>query len=114
MIRCKVDMSGSCIISARFPKIKLLELTFKPDHSTPSRRMYFITGGILSRWHGDPKPRMEFRDMLGGKFTIIAIHDFTPRLSWGLYSTTQALFHILVMQAFQRYLNRKSIALLGH
>lgn len=112
MIRCEVDTSGSCTVFTSLPKFRLLELTFKPDHSTLSRRMYFITGGVLSRWHGDPKPRMEFRDMLGGKYTIIAIHDFTPRLSWGLYSTTQALFHIFVMQAFQRYLEKKSEALL--
>jgi nucleoside-diphosphate-sugar epimerase len=105
-VRCRRDPDGSLHVSTRFLPLHLLTLAFQPTHSSPDRRMYFITGGILSKWHGDPKPRLEFRDVLKGRFTIVAIHDYTPRLPWGLYSATQAVAHLMVMRAFQKYMER--------
>jgi len=103
-VRCRRDPDGSVHVFVRFPPLHLLTLAFQLSHSSPDRRMYFITEGLLSKWHGDPKPRLEFRDVLKGRFTIAAIHDYTPRLPWGLYSATQAVAHLLVMRAFQKYM----------
>jgi hypothetical protein len=49
---------------------------------------------------------MEFRDVRGGRQTIVAIHDFAPQLPWLLYRATQAAIHLVVMQAFQRHMAR--------
>jgi nucleoside-diphosphate-sugar epimerase len=103
-VQCRRDPDGSWSVFTRFPRLQLLTLEFKPSHSSPDRRMYFITGGLLSRGHGDLKPRFEFRDVLEGRYTIAAIHDYTPRLPWGLYSATQAIIHLLFARVFQKRL----------
>jgi hypothetical protein len=103
---CEIDAEGNCSIHTRFPRLRLLTLTFKPDHSTPDRRMYFITGGILAKAHAGPAARFEFRDVLSNRFTIGAIHDFAPALPWKFYSATQARIHLFAMRSFQRYLVR--------
>ena len=69
--------------------------------------MYFITGGFLARGHDGLKPRFEFRDILDGRYTIAAIHDFRPQLPWGLYILTQALIHQVAMRTFQKYMTKK-------
>jgi hypothetical protein len=35
---------------------------------------------------------------------LAAVHDFSPRLPWPLYNSTQALVHLLVMRQFRRHL----------
>ncbi len=104
---CEVDDTGTCRIFIRFPRLNLITLTFKPNHSSTDRRMYFITGGLLARGHGDLTPRFEFRDVLKGRFTIAAIHDFRPRLPWGFYSLTQAVIHLIAMRRFQKLMAEK-------
>lgn len=105
-VAVEMEGDGSYSFYSRFPKIKLLGLTFKPEHSCLNRRLYFVTGGILLKPMIDRKARLEFRDVLSGRFTITAIHDFTPRLPWYFYVSTQAKLHSIVMRAFQKYLEK--------
>lgn len=108
-VLCKVDKTGTCHIYNRFPRLNLLTLSFQPSHSSPDRRMYFITGGLLARGHEESssKPRFEFRDVLDGRYTIAAIHDFRPQLPWFFYSLTQAVIHLIAMRTFQKYVAKK-------
>ncbi len=108
LIKCRVEPDGSCNIRLRFFPLHLLTLTFRADHSTEDRRLYFITRGFLVRSGGGRKARMEFRDVLSGRFTINAIHDYAPRLPWLLYVVTQAMFHGVVMRSFRKYVERQS------
>ena len=103
-VLCEVNGEGSCNIYARFPRLRILGLTFKPDHSTPHRRIYFITGGLLAKVFGSREARLEFRDILNNRFTIAAIHDFRPFLPWYFYVATQAVVHKFVMRAYQKHL----------
>jgi hypothetical protein len=97
---------GSWTVLAHPGSINLLKLTFIPGHSSPDRRMYFITGGILAKILGGRTARLEFRDMLAGRLTLVAIHDFNPALPWIFYRVTHAVVHGLVMKRFQRHMER--------
>jgi uncharacterized protein YjiS (DUF1127 family) len=44
--------------------------------------------------------------VLGGDTVLAAVHDFSPRLPWSVYNSTQALVHLLVMRQFRRHLER--------
>ena len=106
LVKCEMDGRGSCRVSSRIPRRVLLELSFQPGESSPESRLYLITGGLLARGQVGGRPRMEFRDVLGGRQTIVAIHDFAPQLPWLLYRATQAAIHLVVMRAFQRHMAR--------
>ena len=106
-VRCEVDKDGTCRIFNRLPRLNLLILSFQPDRSSPDRRMYYITGGLLARGHDQLQPRFEFRDVLDGRYTIAAIHDFRPQLPWGFYNLTQAVIHLIAMRRFQKYMEKK-------
>lgn len=106
MVTTERQPDGSWTVRQRPFRFPLLQLTFKPSHSTSSRRMYFITGGALAGALGGRTARLEFRDMLDGRFTLFAIHDFHPALPWVFYRSTQALIHALVMKGFQGYLEQ--------
>jgi hypothetical protein len=84
----------------------VLELTFSPDRSTPDRALFYVTGGILADRDTGRRARLEFRSVLNGDCLLAAIHDFAPRLPWGLYRFTQAVAHLFVMHRFGRYLAR--------
>jgi len=103
-VKCTSDDSGSVRVQIRGLPLALLELSFRPDHSAADRRMYFITGGLLASGTRNLKGRMEFHDVLDGRYTIIAIHDFAPSLPWNIYQATQAAAHGFVMRAFQRHM----------
>jgi len=106
LVSCEVDETGTCRYVSRFPRLNLLTMSFQEAHSSPDRRMYFITGGLLAKGHRALKPRLEFRDVLKGRCTIVALHDFRPVLPWGLYLVTQSLVHLIVMRNFQKYVAR--------
>ena len=91
-------------LSLLFKKWILIEFTRSVPRSTPQRQLLYITGGWLARCKDNRKGRMEFREMLDRRCLIIAIHDFTPKLPWHLYSRTQAVFHLWVMKRFNRHL----------
>lgn len=62
-----------------------------------------ITGGLLVKRSGRI-PRLEFRRLEGDTTTcLIALHDFVPRLPWGVYRVTQAPMHRFVSYLFRQY-----------
>lgn len=85
--------------------ICLLELTYARERSTPDRALLYITGGRLAVV-GEGRGRLEFRQLPDRGVYLVAIHDFTPRLPWWLYTLTQAKAHLVVMHAFGRHLKR--------
>lgn len=105
-MRCETDERATRRIVSRLPRLCLLELTLRQQDSSADRVVYDITGGWLARGQVGGWPRLEFRDVLGGRHTIIAIHDFAPQLPWLLYRATQATIHLGVMRAFQRHMAR--------
>ncbi len=105
LIACRAAPDGSVCIELRLPRLKLLELEFQPERSGPGRALFFITGGLLAARRGT-RARMEFRDVLGGRYTIVAIHDYEPFLPWSFYQATQAAAHGVVMRAYRRHLAR--------
>jgi uncharacterized protein YbjT (DUF2867 family) len=107
-IRTERAEDGSWTVRQRPGGLSLLHLAFKPTHSTPDRRMYFITGGALARTLGGRTARLEFRDLLGGRYSLAAIHDFDPALPWAFYRFTQAVVHGLVMKGFQEYMAQQA------
>ncbi len=86
----------------RFTKIPILVLQYSRERSWDHRQLFYVRGGLLSKKIG--KGRLEFREILGGKACIAAIHDFRPRLPWPVYVSTQAIFHLWVMKQFGRSL----------
>lgn len=84
----------------------LLVLRAVPDRTVTSRVLFRIEGGALSGRSGEANGRLEFREVLGGTVILAAIHDYRPRLPWWLYSSTQAVLHGAVMQAFGHHLAR--------
>ena len=101
---CEVDATGTCRYYNRFPRLHFLTLSFQQELSSPDRRLYFITGGLLAKGHDALNPRLEFRDVLSGRYTIVALHDYMPVLPWGLFLVTQALMHLIVMFNFRKYM----------
>lgn len=82
----------------------LLELQLIEDRSTPNRQLFYITGGILTKrtdlgW-------LEFRSILDNQYVITAIHEYVPKLPWGIYKLTQAKLHLYVMRKFEKELQR--------
>jgi uncharacterized protein YbjT (DUF2867 family) len=92
--------------SNRFPYFRLLVLQYSPERSWDHRHLFYVRGGLLSKKLG--RGRLEFREILGGKACIAAIHDFRPRLPWPVYKVSQALVHLWVMKQFGRYLARRA------
>lgn len=88
----------------------LLELSHAPDRSVPDRQLFYITGGLLARGPGEAVEgspgRFEFREVLGGRAIVAAIHDFRPALPWYIYQWTQALVHLWVMNGFRGHLSQ--------
>ncbi|WP_251953761.1 NAD(P)H-binding protein [Salinibacter ruber] len=84
----------------------LLKLRFAADRSPEGRQLFFVTGGLLAQGDGERSGRLEFRQVLGGEAVLAAIHDFSPRLPWYVYNSTQALAHLVVMWGFRQHLER--------
>ncbi|KYG68682.1 hypothetical protein AZI87_05460 [Bdellovibrio bacteriovorus] len=101
----KVDVEGRWVYFRwRFPDTKLLVLEYAPERSWSHRQLFYVRGGLLAA--KTERGRLEFREILGGKAVIAAIHDFVPRMPWYVYRWTQAYFHLWVMKQFGRYLKR--------
>ena len=85
--------------------VMLLELQLIEDRSTPNRQLFYITGGALTKrkdlgW-------LEFRSILDNEYVITAIHEYVPKLPWGIYKLTQAKLHLYVMKKFERELSKQ-------
>ena len=112
LIRVRVDGDTASFWVRPLPR-PVLELTRSRERSTPDRALFYVTGGLLAddtggRATGAGRARLEFRSVLDGAALIAAIHDFAPRLPWGLYRLTQAVAHLFVMAQFGRHLGTLS------
>jgi hypothetical protein len=107
LIRAERDTAGRVRLMLAFPRLCLIEHSFAMDRSQSSdRQVYYITGGLLARKDRrlTRRPRLEFREALGGAALLVAIHDYRPTLPWFLYNLTQAPIHLWVMRGFARQL----------
>ncbi len=104
----RVEVNGQGDATFRIPVLKrpLLKLSYHSGLSSPDRRLYYITDGLLVRQSGNRRARFEFRDTPDNPATLCAIHDFLPKIPWAFYKWTQAKVHLLVMSAFRRHLDR--------
>jgi len=84
----------------------LLRLRFAEERSPQGRQAFYVTGGFLADMEGWRTGRLEFRQALDGDTILAAVHDFSPRLPWYIYNSTQALIHLVVMRRFRRHLER--------
>lgn len=101
----RVRIEGDTVeMSLVFVRGALLVLKLSRDRSTPDRQLLYIVGGLLQQTAGNG--RLEFREVLGGRHVLAAIHDYTPSLPWLVYKLTQARLHLFVMKRFGRFLSR--------
>lgn len=105
LVRTRVSENADVEVWARLPKLRLLSLRHLTDESIPERQVYEITGGLLAQ-RGQGRPRFEFQTLLGGRYTMTAIHDYAPALPWYLYIASQAVAHLFVMRRYQARLAR--------
>lgn len=109
IIRVKRSADGRLRFIFSPMRLTLLELTPTPfTVGSERRRAFYISGGVLVRSDVEPKGRFEFRIFPEIGCVIAAIHDYPPRLSWFLYSLTQAKVHLLVMRAYGKRLKTLS------
>ena len=86
----------------------LLILALDEARSQESMVLFHIQGGILVDQNCSPNARLEFHEVLDGRYVLVAIQDFQPALPWLIYKYTQAVFHLWVMRRFSRYLRKTS------
>ena len=90
-----------------FLKTPLIVFEASESRSSSDRELFYIRSGSLV---GENKrARLEFRNIYQGLYKIIAIHDYNPRIPWYIYKYTQAIFHLLVMRSFGKYLIRRKL-----
>jgi hypothetical protein len=108
ILRAEVDEKKNVRLSLVFPPMTLVNFLFWPERSGQTDRQVFIVeGGVLAppvAARPSGRPRLEFREALGGKVLLVAIHDYRPTMPWFLYNCTQALVHLWVMRAYAKYL----------
>lgn len=105
----QVENEATCSFFLAPLRKPLLVLVMSHERSTSTRRLFYVTGGLLAGESEGARPRLEFRSVLQGRFVLAAIHDFVPRLPWLLYKITQAIVHLFVMKAFARHLTRQAV-----
>jgi uncharacterized protein YbjT (DUF2867 family) len=106
LIKGKVAGNGDLGFYLLWGSKPMLQLTMIPDRSDYERQLFYISGGWLVKrfdygW-------LEFREVLGSRYIISAIHEFVPRLPWLVYVNTQAKLHLWVMNRFKKYLEKKA------
>jgi hypothetical protein len=106
LVRSRVGDDRHVEVWVRLVPLKLLTLTHQPAASTSERQVYAISGGLLARPSATGRPRFEFQTLLGGRYTMTAIHDYAPALPWYFYMLSQAVGHLLVMRRYQSRLAR--------
>ena len=93
-------------------RLLLLELTPTPySVSNLKRSAFYISDGCLMK-KVEPQGRFEFRLFPENNCLIAAIHGYAPILPWWIYSCTQAILHLSVMQSFSRHLRRHNTTLM--
>lgn len=111
LIKVGTRSDGTALLSIRGVPRPMIELRLAVERSAPDRQVFDITGGLLVRRGYLGGARFEFREVLGGRALIAAIHDYPPALPWSVYQWTQTLAHLLVMRGFARHLARQPAAL---
>jgi len=105
LLRVRVEHGRKAHFVLRPGEWPLLTLRYVPDRSPEGRQLFFVTGGLLVG-ERERFGRLEFRRVLDGEAVLAAVHDFSPRLPWYVYNSTQALVHLGVMWGFRRHLTR--------
>ncbi len=105
-LKCLVDDEGNTQICINFPRIPLLKLKRVKLKREKRRALFHIVGGVLAKTEVEKKGSLEFREIIGQDFGIVAIHDFSPYLPWYLYSDTQAIAHLIVMTLYRARLSK--------
>jgi hypothetical protein len=105
LVSCEVDSNGRVRFCVKWLQWDLLVLQLN-SQEREERLVLRIKGGLLAKVDENQDGRLEFREILGGKYVMAALHDFSPSLPWYLYNLTQAPVHFLVMKAFGRHLAR--------
>lgn len=95
-------IGNTCYFNFIFLKKSLLIIKRSERRSTDHRQLFYIKGGLLVK--KTVRGRLEFRETCNGNELLTAIHDYEPALSWQIYKRTQALVHLYVMSAFNKYL----------
>ena len=106
LLRVRVSQRRIARFQIRPTGTTLLTLRFADDRSPAGRQAFYVTGGLLVDVEGPRTGRLEFRQALDGDTILAAVHDFSPRLPWSVYNSTQALVHLLVMRRFRRHLEQ--------
>jgi nucleoside-diphosphate-sugar epimerase len=107
LIECRVEENGRVLFRLRGMNLTLLELQLLRNENE-ELLVLGITGGVLASVKDEARGRFEFREILGGKYVMAALHDFSPRLPWYLYNFTQAAAHLYVMKSFGKHLKEYS------
>lgn len=101
LVRVVVE-GNRCTFYLIHPSIHILILEKSVERSSPERQLLYVVGGRLS---GEmDRGRLEFREVLGRKYVMAALHEFRPALPWYIYRWTQAVVHIIVMKAFGEHM----------
>jgi hypothetical protein len=95
-------VNKTCTFYLMNPSLKLLILEKSEERSSSDRQLLYIVGGLLSA--KQERGRLEFREVMNGRYVMAAIHEFRPSLPWFIYRYTQAIFHLIVMRSFGEHL----------
>lgn len=99
----RVGVEGDCCTFFLIhPWVKILILQKSQERSSPDRQLLYVVGGFLSA--KQDRGRLEFREVLGRKYVMSALHEFRPALPWYIYRWSQAIVHLIVMKAFGEHL----------
>jgi hypothetical protein len=99
-----VSITGNrCVFFLFHPSIQILILEKSQERSSPDRQLLYVVGGLLSGVMD--RGRLEFREVLGRRYVMAALHEFKPALPWYIYRWSQAIVHLIVMKAFREHLN---------
>jgi uncharacterized protein YbjT (DUF2867 family) len=102
---------NKCTFYLLHPSLKILILEKSVERSSPDRQLLYVIGGILSGVMD--RGRLEFREVLGRRYVMAALHEFRPALPWFIYRWTQAIVHLIVMRAFGEHLKWHVISMKG-
>ncbi len=90
-----------------FMRTPLLRLWHSRERSTEDRHLFYIRGGLLAGKNQSANARLEFREVLNREASLAAIHQYAPSIPWLIYTYSQALLHLWVMNGFRRHLLKR-------
>ena len=108
-IRHEKDRVNICLSGMSKP---LISLEKNLEVSSDDYCLFYIKEGFLSLGLG--RGRLIFRTIIDGRNTMVEIHEFVPRLPWYVYKFSQAIFHLVTMKMFNRYLLKLQKNIEGH